>query len=68
MARPPQHDAGMKTFLGQRGNFDGDQIVDIIFQQPATAKYIATRLLKFFAVDEPSADIVEAAGGGGDAE
>jgi hypothetical protein len=56
--RPGQHDNGPKEFLGRRGNFNGDQIVDIIFQQPATPRYIATRLLKFFATDEPSSDIV----------
>jgi len=63
LARPQQHDAGIKTFLGQRGNFDGDQIVEIIFQQPATAKYIATRILKFFATDTPSTEIVTALAG-----
>jgi hypothetical protein len=56
--RPQQHDAGIKTFLGQRGNLNGDQIVEIIFQQAATSKYIATRLIRFFGIDEPSSDIV----------
>ena len=54
------HDNGIKTFLGKSGNFDGDDIVEIIFQQPACSKYIATRLLKFFAVDEPQPEIVDA--------
>src|SRR4029079_8812049 len=54
------HDDGNKTFLGKTGNFDGAQIVDIIFDNAATPKYIATRLLKFFAVDEPEGEIVEA--------
>lgn len=58
VSRPAQHDTGIKMFLGHAGNFDGDQIIDIIFQQAATPKYIATRLLKFFGVDEPGADIV----------
>ncbi len=61
--RPAQHDTGIKMFLGRVGNINGDDIVDIIFQQPACAKYIATRLLKFFAVDEPSDDIVMALAG-----
>ncbi|HVT80519.1 MAG TPA: DUF1800 family protein, partial [Phycisphaerae bacterium] len=59
VARPAQHDTGMKTFLGRTGNFDGDNIIDIIFEQQAAAKYIATRLIKFFGVDEPESDIVE---------
>ncbi len=49
-----QHDNGTKTFLGQTGNFTGEDIVDIIFQQPACANYIATRILKFFGTDDPS--------------
>jgi hypothetical protein len=55
-----QHDEGVKTFLGRSGNFTGEDIVNIIFQQPATSKYIATRLIKFFGVDEPPAEVVEA--------
>jgi hypothetical protein len=55
-----QHDIDPKTFLGKTGNFDGAQIIDIIFEQACTSKYIATRLLKFFAIDEPSEEIVAA--------
>jgi len=58
VARPAQHDTGIKTFLGKQGNFDGDQIIDIIFQQSAPPKYIATRLIRFFGIDDPSTDIV----------
>jgi uncharacterized protein (DUF1800 family) len=57
--RAAQHDTGVKTFLGKTGNFHGDNIVDIIFEHSATPKYIATRLIKFFGVDEPQSDIVE---------
>jgi uncharacterized protein (DUF1800 family) len=57
---PREHDTGEKTFLGKTGNFDGTDIIRIIFEQPATAKYIAGRLIKFFAVDEPPAEAVEA--------
>ncbi|MGN6368082.1 MAG: DUF1800 domain-containing protein [Phycisphaerae bacterium] len=63
MFRRFQHDNGIKTFLGRSGNFDGDDIVDIIFQQPACSKYIATRLLKFFASDDPDPAIVDALAG-----
>ena len=30
---PARHDYGRKTFLGRSGDFDGDDIVDIIFDQ-----------------------------------
>ena len=34
------HDNGEKTFLGHTGNFNGEDIIDIICQQPATAQFI----------------------------
>jgi uncharacterized protein (DUF1800 family) len=49
--RPDLHDYGEKVFLGERGNFDGTDIVDIIVRQPAAAQFIAMRLYKFFVAD-----------------
>jgi hypothetical protein len=43
-----QHDAGEKQFLGQRGNFDGIEVIDIIMDQPVTAEYMAAKLYRFF--------------------
>ena len=54
-----QHDNGLKTFLGRTGNFDGDDIVDIIMEQPAAAEYICTRLWTFFAYPDPEPEVVE---------
>ena len=51
--REDDHDYGEKTFLGQVGNFDGYDIVDIIVNQPATAKFISRHLYNFFVADEP---------------
>ena len=45
---PRQHDDGSKTFLGRSGDFDGRDIVDIIFQQPAAPRWFASKLLNFF--------------------
>src|SRR3972149_4969714 len=42
-----QHDEGNKTFLGQSGNFNGDDIIDIILRHPAAAQYISRRLFQF---------------------
>ena len=50
--RENDHDSGEKKFLGKRGEFDGDEIVDIICSQEATARFICTRLFQFFAADE----------------
>ena len=47
------HDDGEKEFLGQRGNFDGEEIIDIICRQPATAAFIARHMYHFFVADEP---------------
>lgn len=42
-----QHDDGQKTFLGRKGNFDGDDILDILLEQPQTANYITRKLYRF---------------------
>lgn len=51
--KPDEHDRGIKTFLGETGNFDGDDIIDIIVKQPATATFISRHLYNFFVSDEP---------------
>ena len=50
---PEDHDYDEKTFLGETGNFNGEDIVDIICKQPATARFIARHLYSFFVADEP---------------
>ena len=54
------HDDGPKQFLGQRGNFDGTDIVNIIFRQPAAAKFLASNLLNFFVYNDPEPALVDA--------
>jgi uncharacterized protein (DUF1800 family) len=49
--RPDLHDYGEKTFLGETGNFDGADIVDIIVRQPACAQFICMRLHNYFVSD-----------------
>lgn len=46
--RPFTHDTGVKTFLGKTGNFDGDNIIDIILEQKATAYFITQKIYKYF--------------------
>jgi uncharacterized protein (DUF1800 family) len=46
--RPFLHDTGKKTFLGKTGNFDGDDAIDIILEQRATAKFITQKIYKYF--------------------
>ena len=52
--RPEDHDNSEKEFLGQRGNFNGDDIIDIVVAQPATGRFIAEKLYHFFVSDEPA--------------
>ncbi len=56
--REDQHDFGSKTFMGQKGDFDGWDIYDIIFEQPATAEYIASELWTYFVYENPEPEIV----------
>lgn len=51
--RPQDHDEGVKHFLGHTGCFNGEDIVDIICDQPATARFISRHLYHFFVADEP---------------
>lgn len=51
--RSDDHDNEEKEFLGQKGRFNGEDIIDIICQQPATARFIARHMYSFFVADEP---------------
>ena len=51
--RPDDHDSSQKTFLGHRGDFNGEQIIDIIVQQPACHRFVARHIYNFFVADEP---------------
>ena len=46
------HDDEKKTFLGETGGFNGEDIIDIICRQPATARFVARHLYDFFVADE----------------
>jgi uncharacterized protein (DUF1800 family) len=51
--RNGQHDYGEKTVLGQTGNFDGDDVLDILLEQKQTARFITRKIYKFFVNDQP---------------
>ena len=57
--RPFQHDNGKKTFLGKTGNFDGDDIIDILLEQKQTAKFISQKIYKYFVNDTPDIEKIE---------
>jgi len=45
--RQRDHDTGSKTVLGKTGNFDGDELLDILLEKRETARFIARKLYKF---------------------
>ena len=50
--RDYDHDDGQKTFLGKEGEFNGEDVVRIICDQPATARFVSRHLYNFFVADE----------------
>ena len=58
------HDHGAKRVLGHtikpgRGIEDGEQVLDLLARHPATAHFIATKLVRHFVGDDPPAALVE---------
>lgn len=62
--RPFQHDNGNKTFLGKTGNFNGDDIIDIILEQKQTAGFIAGKIYRYFVNEKPDSAKVAALASG----
>ena len=48
-----EHDHSDKKFLGETGDWDGEDVVDIIVKQPAAARFISRHLYNYFVADEP---------------
>ena len=49
---PADHDDSEKVFLGQKGRWNGEDIVNMVCKQPATARFIARHMYNFFVADE----------------
>lgn len=56
---PKQHDNGPKTFQGQTGNFDADDVLAILVRNPATARFITTKLFSWFVYDTPDQSTID---------
>src|SRR5512145_1457863 len=50
--RRRQHDDGLKTVLGRTVR-TGDEVLDVLLAQPATAEYVAARLWREFVSPQP---------------
>jgi uncharacterized protein (DUF1800 family) len=60
IVRPFQHDNGQKTIFGKTGNFDGQNFLEMIVEQPQAGRYITAKIWKFFAGDDASEDLTTA--------
>ena len=56
---PEDHDDSSKTFLGHTGPFNGEDVIDIICQHPATGWFIASKLYNFFVSDTPDETAIQ---------
>ncbi len=54
-----QHDDGEKTVLGETGDFDGVEVIDIILRQPVTARYLSGKLYRYFVRQDPGDALAE---------
>lgn len=59
--RSEEHDPGEKNYLGQTGDWSGDDVVRIICQQPACASFIGRKLFEFFIYEHPEPGILDQA-------
>ena len=71
---PARHDFGAKTVLGVtipassptvglEAVKEGEQILDLLINHPSTARFLATKLLKWFVTPEPTTEQVDAVAG-----
>ena len=60
--RKYDHDTGNKKFFGKTGDFDGDDVIDIILAHPACAKYITGRFWNHFVYEDPEPALCESLG------
>jgi uncharacterized protein (DUF1800 family) len=56
---PRLHDDGIKTLLGQTGPWGADDAVRILCAHPATGPFLAAKLWRFFASDQPAPKTID---------
>lgn len=58
-----QHDEGEKTFMGRTGDLDGDDVIDILLENPRTAVHVVEKLWREFVSETPDpAEVARLAG------
>ena len=54
-----QHDDDNKTFMGVNQNWDADDILAALVHHPATARFLTTKLFRFFVYDAPDSTSID---------
>ena len=57
--RTNQHDDGEKTFQSKTGNLKGEDILNIILQNPKTSTFICTKIYRYFVNEIVDYQIIE---------
>jgi uncharacterized protein (DUF1800 family) len=58
--RANNHDTGTKVFLGKKGNFRGEDIINILLKNPHTAERIATKMWhEFISISRPNQGVIK---------
>jgi uncharacterized protein (DUF1800 family) len=57
--RPNQHDDGEKIVFGNKGNFNGNDIIDMLLEKPQTSEYICRKIYRNFVNAETDEDRVK---------
>jgi uncharacterized protein (DUF1800 family) len=52
------HDFGEKNFMGKRGNFNGEDILDMLLAEKQTAIYITKKIYKEFVNEVPDEEVI----------
>jgi uncharacterized protein (DUF1800 family) len=56
---PAMHDPSPKTFLGKTEAYDGDSLLAVLANHPATAKHLGKKLWEYFAYRNPEPAVVD---------
>jgi len=60
---PQQHDDGEKEFLGRKGSFTGEDILNILLEEKQTARHLVTKIYREYVNPVIDKDRVEALAG-----
>jgi len=57
--RVDQHDHGVKEVLGNRGDFDGDDLIGILCGNPRASRFLTNKIWEWFAYPNPDNELIE---------